>query len=213
MMRGLTYWLKGNMYISITNSLNSVSRIALRGPSFVMPSDSGFQLLENNFEPDADDIYNAVDHAFDNSKISISSMDAEPITFAGYGEPLLRYGVIRDAAMLIKAKRHGVSLRVKTSGLVKRELCENIISELKSAGVEKMSVSLLADTPKKYKEIMQPHAGMGFDEVCTFIVGCVENGLEVECTAINRPDVNLSNIRALALALGATDLKIHSYHA
>jgi GTP 3',8-cyclase len=211
-MRGLTYWLKGNMYISLTNSLNSASRIALRGPSFVMPANSGFQMLESNFEPDADCVFNAVDGAFENGKISISSMDAEPITFAGYGEPLLRYAVIRDAAVMIKDKRHGVSLRVKTSGLVKCDECEDIISELKSAGIDKMSVSLLADTPKKYKEIMDPQGGMGFDEVCTFIIGCVENDVEVECTAVNRPDVNLSNVRGLALALGATDLKVHSFH-
>jgi MoaA/NifB/PqqE/SkfB family radical SAM enzyme len=38
--------------------------------------------------------------------------------FAGLGDPLLRLGVVEETAKLIKAKRHGVRLRLTTNGLV-----------------------------------------------------------------------------------------------
>jgi MoaA/NifB/PqqE/SkfB family radical SAM enzyme len=45
-------------------------------------------------------------------------MESEEITFAGMGEPLLRLNTLSNAAILIKDKRHGVPLRVKTNGLI-----------------------------------------------------------------------------------------------
>jgi pyruvate-formate lyase-activating enzyme len=89
-----------------------------------MPPSANFSLL--HFEPDAEMINEAVNDAFEASKITVTSMESEEITFAGFGEPLLRADVIKDAAKLIKLNRHGVSLRIKTNGLIQSKECASV---------------------------------------------------------------------------------------
>lgn len=117
-MKGLTYWLKGRMYIAVTNQLNAKSPLSVRGPSFHMPACSEFAPLPVGFEPTAEEIFNAVDEAVAKGKVRVDSMAADPVTFAGDGEPLLRLETLLDASILIKQSRHGLPLRVRTNGLV-----------------------------------------------------------------------------------------------
>ena len=125
-MKGISYWLRNKLYISLTNECNSLSPIALRGPSFIMPPSSGFVPLIENKEPTPLEIAAVVDDAFENDKIFVSSMESDEITFAGVGEPLLRYNVLLDSANLIKTKRHGVPLRLKTNGLINSNECVKV---------------------------------------------------------------------------------------
>jgi hypothetical protein len=117
MKTGLSYWLKSKLYIAVTNQVNSLSPIAIRGPSFVMPKESGFQQL--SFDPTAEDIADEVESAFQQGKILVDSMRSDEIVFAGNGEPLMRLDTVTNAAKIIKESRHGVPLRVRTNGLVK----------------------------------------------------------------------------------------------
>jgi hypothetical protein len=43
-------------------------------------------------------------------------MESDPVTFAGYGDPLLRLSAVEAAAKAIKHRRHGAQLRVMTNG-------------------------------------------------------------------------------------------------
>jgi len=121
---GLSYWLKNKLYLTVTNNCNSLSSIVIRGPSFVMPKESGFQML--NFEPTSEDLVKEVEDAFQKGLIRVDSMESDEITFAGCGEPLLRLDVVTEAARLIKDNRHGVPLRVKTNGLIKSNTSFNV---------------------------------------------------------------------------------------
>lgn len=117
MKAGLSYWLKNKLYISVTNQVNSSSPLAIRGPSFVMPIESGFQLL--TFDPTPEDIANEIESAFQQGRILVDSMRSDEIVFAGNGEPLLKLDTVTAAAKIIKENRHGVPLRVRTNGLIK----------------------------------------------------------------------------------------------
>ena len=209
-LRGLSYWIKGNLFISVTNELNSVSRFALRGPSYVPPT--GFQKLADNAEPTSEVIFKLVDEAFEEGKIAMSSMDAAPVTFEGYGEPLLRAELVCEAADMIKEARHGVPLHLVTNGLVNQSSSGDMIQKLKASGISKVIVSLLTDNPKQYNEIMCPRDGTSFGDVCSFVTGCVENDLEVECTTVAIPGINVRSVRGLAFALGAQDFQVLDYH-
>ena len=123
-MRGLTYVLKNKLYISLTNKCISASPIDLRGPSFVLPQSSKFHRLES--EPTHQDVFTAVDDAFTQGLIGVTSMDSDEITFAGIGEPLLKLDVLTKAAELILEQRHGAQLRVKTSGLIISKDCGRV---------------------------------------------------------------------------------------
>jgi TatD family-associated radical SAM protein len=175
-MKGLSYWLNGKLYLSVTKKLWSKAFVELKGPSFSFPKESGFSHLPNDKEPSAKQIFDVVQDAFDQNRITVDSMKADEITFAGYGEPLAKLDVITDAAKMIKESRHGVPLRVLTSGLVPAKNASNVISKLKQSGIKHLSVALMADNPKKYKEIVQPSNGCSFNDVCAFISTSVEAG-------------------------------------
>jgi hypothetical protein len=227
-MKGLAYWLNNRLYLSVTNRLNSVSPLALRGPSFVMPASSGFVPLAS--EPSAEDIVHAIDQAFDEGKIGISSMGSEEITFAGLGEPLLRSDVLLESALLIKEKRHGVQLRIRTNGLIMSSQTQELARNLKSAGFKLISVSLVSDNPKQYADIVKHVGPADFGDVCAFIMACSEAGKEfssigtiwlglilsslglmVTCGAVARPDVKIARVRALSEALGAHSFREYAY--
>lgn len=115
-MRGLTYVLRNKLYIALTNQCISASPLQLRGPSFQLPASANFHPLEA--EPSSDEVFKAVDDAFTNGLIGVSSMDSDVITFAGIGEPLLRLDTLHQASTQIFEHRHGAQLRVKTNGLI-----------------------------------------------------------------------------------------------
>jgi hypothetical protein len=80
-MIGLKYFIKGRLYLSLTNKCNSNTSIFVRGPSFRW----GQEFTKLSSDPSADDIYNAVHEAFNTGEIKVDSMEAETITFAGGG--------------------------------------------------------------------------------------------------------------------------------
>ena len=123
-MKGLTYIFKNKLYVAVTNRTVCRSPFQLAGPSFKMPPSANFTALET--EPDHFAIYEAIDNAFDNGMVGVSSMDSDEITFCGIGEPLLRLDTITEAAQLIIEKRHGAGLRIKTSGLIHTKDCSKV---------------------------------------------------------------------------------------
>eukprot|EP01031_Cornospumella_fuschlensis_P042163 gene42163-51487_t len=209
-IKGLTYWLNNRLYIAVTNQTNSLSPLAVRGPNFFLPASSGFEALEE--DPDAVDMKHAVDLAFDEGKVGVTSMGSDEITFQGIGEPLLRRDVVMEAAQLIKESRHGAQLRLRTNGLIPESESFTLATSLKASGIKFVTVSLMTDNPKQYLELMQPKNDLGFGEVCNFVMACVESGLAVGCTAVKRPDVKMSSVRALAQSLGAQSFREYSYH-
>ena len=131
MIRGLSYFVRDKLYLAVTNQVNSVTSIQARGPGF----EWGSKFVKLSSEPTPQDLYVAVTDAFEKNLIKVDSMEADEITFAGYGEPLLRYDVIAEASKLIKESHHGVPLRVKTNGLIETGVASNVALELKEAGM------------------------------------------------------------------------------
>ena len=102
-----SYYLRNKLYLSLTNECNSLNSVTLRGPSFQMPATSGFALIPKGLEfvePTAEQVADAVEAAFEEGKIAVGSMEADEITYAGFGEPLLRLDVLTNSAKIIKDK-------------------------------------------------------------------------------------------------------------
>ena len=76
-----------------------------------------------------------------------------------------------------------------------------------------ISVFLPAAEPAKYAELLRPHEGRGFADVCSFVAQAAEAGIDIECTAVARPDVNVAEVEALAMALGARRFRTRSWVA
>jgi hypothetical protein len=103
-----------------------------------------------------------------------------------------------------------VALRVNTNGLVHD--AEATVSALRDSGVKSASVLLLGANPNQYAKFMKPEHGLEFGHACAFICAAVEAGMDVTCTTVQRPEINVSDVRALAMGLGAMDFKVRSFH-
>lgn len=172
---------------------------------------SGAEVTNVEDEPTSGMLLQAVDKAFEEGLVTVSDMDSAPITFAGFGDPLLRIDVVCDTAELIKEGRHGVPLRVDTMGLVGLSESAAVAARLKESGIDFISIGLHAENPSQYSKIVQPFDKKGFGEVCNFVIACAEAGLEVECRAVEAPGINVSAVRKLAMSLGAHEFKCVSY--
>ena len=198
----MTYFIRGKLYLALTNQCNTACSITVRGPGFTWGKDF-VKLPAAGIEPSPNMLSTAVLDAFKSGQLVLSESEPEEITFAGYGEPLLRYDTICEAAELIKQQRMSVSLRIKTNGLILPDYRTDIVARLKRSGIDKMAIALQTDNAPQYVEIMKPQEG-GFDDVCAFVSACAEAGLGVDCTAVERPGVDIESTRKLAHSLGAT---------
>lgn len=213
---GLRYWLGNQLYVGVTNRCNATSLVALRGPGFALPADSGFEHLQE--EPSAEELFAAVDDAYEHDPRKVVTGMGEDdvgVVMAGFGEPLLRLDVVAAATALIKERRHGVPVRLKTNGLVPSDAHSNqqAAAMLAEAGVGKATVLLPCADPASFDKAMAPTSPeLNFGSVCDFISELVQHGVAVECTTIKKKGVDVTAVRQLAHALGALETRVLPYY-
>ena len=86
---GIGYVCNGKLFVALTNETSpncGVSLLKTRGPGFVMPSDTGYAVLEE--EPDSKDLANCIDRVVQKyvEEHSAGSMGetAFPVVFESY---------------------------------------------------------------------------------------------------------------------------------
>jgi TatD family-associated radical SAM protein len=217
--RGVAYSVRGGLYLSLTNRCNAVPLLEARGPGFKMPPQTGFQPLDEGApEPTADELAAVVDAAYSSEEarqiIGTGENDAG-VVFAGLGEPLLRIGTLSEVVHTVRQRRHGVPWRINTNGLFGVEVAEQLAEfAVDSDGRHPfvVSVMLAAHTPPLYSKLMKPQDGKKFQDVCSFVLALTERGVTVEATAVDAPGVDVRALRQVALGLGATELRVRSFH-
>jgi len=149
------------------------------------------------------------------------------VVFAGVGEPLIRVDALLETVKIVKEQRNAIRFRINTNGLYGSDATSCVVSKLIHSGVvvtndqdqrrdsriDCISVALMCDNPKAYDDIMKPQikGGKAFGDVCNFICQLAEAGVNVECTAVDRPGVNITNTKNLALSLGARSFRTRSF--
>lgn len=205
---GTCYILRGALYLALTDRCNARPLMDLRGPSFAMPSSSGFVPLGRAQEPSAEELVRAVDAFYESLPAIGSSGESDPgVVFGGRGEPLLRRETVSEAIREIKRKRHGAKLRVTTNGLFD----PSVADELREAGLRSVSVYLASANPEEYARLMAPTDGRTLGDALAFIEKCASNGMEVEATCTRAPGVDVNAVRDLAMAVGAVKFRDREY--
>ena len=200
-----------HVYVALTNRCNARTLPETRGPGFSMPT---FRPLRPaDFEPSEDDVVSACLRA-----LEADAGAPPPLCFAGLGEPLLRESVLLGATKRLRRAHDSLSVRVSTNGLFAQPL--PLVARLADAGVSSISVALAASDAATYYERMRP-VSLGTDSAatldnafataCAFVRAAAETGLQVECTAVAAPGVDVEQTRALALSLGATEWRVREY--
>jgi len=127
----------------------------------------------------------------------------EEVVFCGFGEPTERLDVLFQVTQWVR-QHYGrpLTIRVNTNGhgyFLNQD--RDVVAELKSAGVDKVSVSLNAGEKETYNEICKPIFANAYETVIDFIQKA-KSAVETEITAVRLPEVDIAKAQAVADWLG-----------
>ncbi len=178
------------------------SRAATTTPSGTrvtrMAKDSGFEPLpQGAAEPSGAELNDLV-------RDWVDKTGAQSVVIQGEGDPLAAQDVVCETLRL--AQGSGAQFRLNTLGV---GATDAIFDALKL--VETVSIFLPAAEASKYDELLRPREPGAFDDACAFVRRAAAAGAHVEVTAVDRPDVDVAAVEALATSLGAAQFRTRSW--
>lgn len=191
----IAYQIRNALYLNITNRCNLACRFC---PKFVDYEVKGYYLRLPH-EPDVDQIFLAMGQP----------EHYEEVVFCGFGEPTLRFEVVKVIAQ--RMKERGVArVRLNTDGLANLVYGRNVLPEL--AGIiDAVSVSLNAPDAESYvRSCPSRHGAAAYDALCAFIVEAKLHIPEVTATVVALPSLDLEACRRKAAELGVP-LRVREY--
>jgi organic radical activating enzyme len=162
---------------------------------------------------------------------SNGSSQIKSIVFSGEGEPTLRFKDMLTLAQTIKDhSTHDISIRLTTNGLATAAVVDSssssssslatittthdLLQQCVESGISHVSVGLYTGDADQFMELVQPVMTRSMvdssststtphERVCEWIRTAVSmEGLEVEVTAVERPDVDRARTEELSRELG-----------
>ena len=194
------YWIDNTLYLNITNQCSNCCYFCIRK---YKPGVRGFNLKLKE-EPTVKEIKTELSEV-------LHLRNWDELVFCGFGEPTERLDALLEVAKWVR-QYYGkpLKMRVDTNGhgyLLNPG--RDVAAEMKNAGIEKVSVSLNAETKEKYMEICKPNFPEAYEALLDFICR-TKKLLEVEATAVRLPEVNLAKVQAVANNLGVK-FKVREY--
>jgi TatD DNase family protein len=147
-----TYKLGDALYINVTNRCNAKCVFCKRKEN---PALRGYNLgMERSEEPNADVYIKEIGNPKDYSEI----------VFCGYGEPTIRWEVVKEISKYVKTS--GGKTRLNTNGHANIINKKDITAEMKGL-IDVVSISLNTFDPKQYSELVGLETSY-FDEMIDF---------------------------------------------
>jgi len=202
----LVYSLDDKIYINLTNRCTNECIFCLRKDKDDV---CGQKLWLETEDFTADDVISQLDKVI--GEFQPGSFKNE-IVFCGYGEPMLKFEVLRQVAKYIKENYPDVNVRVNTNGHANFVYKKNIVPELVGL-IDEISVSLNAASSDEYDELSQPKFEKAYEEVKRFIKCCSDAGIKTVASIVDgykgrRLDVE--KCRQISNSLGA-DLRVREW--
>lgn len=169
----------GSAYVNVTDKCinECLFCIRRRGTCFF-----GFNLALANRTPSVEETITAF------CSVDVAQRLKE-IVFCGMGEPLLQYDyVVMVCQEVRKLRKHSISIRVDTSGLVWGQ--NRRIDFL--AWIDELSVSLNAENAEKYEELCRPRISGAFKVLMDFLQAVKASEIETKKQGRHFPKVRLS---------------------
>lgn len=188
----LVYELDKKIYINLTNRCTNECIFCLRQDKDDV---CGQELWLDSEAFTSEDVIEQL------KKFNLSS----EVIFCGYGEPMLKFEVLRQVAKYIKETYPEIKIRVNTNGHANFIYKKNVVPELVGL-VDEFSVSLNASNSEEYDELSQPKFENAYEEVKKFIKCSADAGIETVASIVDgykgrRLDVE--KCREIAESLGA----------
>lgn len=197
----LVYLLDGKIYINLTNRCTNDCIFCLRKDKDDVVGQTLWLDNENSTAKD-------VIEQFEIKKNELLDIHHSPFTeviFCGYGEPMLKFDVLKQVAEYIKDKYPETKIRVNTNGHANYVYKKNIVPECKGL-IDEFSVSLNGATKKEYNELSQPKFDEAYEETKKFIQACHNEGISVVASVVEGykgRHLNLQKCEEIANSLGA----------
>lgn len=177
-----TYKIRNSLYINVTNRCNADCVFCSRKNA---PYVSGYNLsMPKSEEPDANTYIQEIG----------DPTQYDEIVFCGYGEPTIRWDVVKDIAKAVKAK--GGKTRLNTNGHGNTINKKDIVPEMKGL-IDAVSISLNATTSQQYAELMRVSEDM-YDEMKKFATKAKDEGVRVILSVVSYDGVDIEASRKIA---------------
>ena len=195
----LVYTLEGKIYINLTNRCTNDCIFCLRNDKDDVCGQTLWLESEDITAQDViEQLENIISSQFENGPSS-------EIIFCGYGEPMLKFAILKEVCQYIKEKYPNTKIRVNTNGHANFVYGRNVVPELKVL-VDLFSVSLNGADKYEYDELSQPKFDNAYEEVKKFIKVCSDEGIDVVASVVEGykgRHIDLEKCEKIAADLGA----------
>jgi TatD DNase family protein len=181
----IAYKIRDSLYLNVTNRCTNQCSFCIRFHSDYVKG----HRLRLSHEPSEDELRQAIG---DPSRF-------KEIVFCGYGEPLLRFDLVKRLSSWIKEQKGRV--RINTNGHGNHINKRNVFPEL-SGIVDSMSISLDAQDEETYNRICKPAFPNAYHEVLSFIREAKKIIPDVQVTVVALDTVDLEKCRKIAEEFG-----------
>lgn len=191
----LVYILDGKIYINLTNMCTNDCIFCLRRDKDDV---CGQDMWLKSEKITSEDVIEQLNKYED--KI------AKGVTFCGYGEPTMKFEVLKQVAEYIKHNYPDTFIKVNTNGHGNVINKKDILPELKGL-VDEFSISLNAQNSDLYKELSQPKIDNAYESMKDFAKKAYENGFKTTLSVVSGYkdyDVDLALCEKIAKDLHAS---------
>jgi TatD family-associated radical SAM protein len=181
----------GNLYLNITNKCSASCVFCIRD---FCDGVYGYNLRLTR-EPTEEEIIRDLENRNLNQY--------HEVVFTGFGEPTCRFDTVIHITSWLHEK--SIPVRLDTNGhaaLINPG--RDVVAELKSAGLDAVSVSLNAESEEKYNELCKPQFEGSYQALIDFTKKSVEAGIKTRMTVVADNDIDIEKCEKIATSLGAT---------
>lgn len=192
----IAYEYNNSIYLNITNKCPTLCVFCIKKK---WNMDYRGYNLKLDKEPEFDEIKKDIEKYFSKKN------DYKEIVFCGYGEPTMRFEMIKDIASGIRNGKFNdvktdIKIRINTNGLGNLINKRDITVEMKNL-VDVLYISLNTTDPKQWLEIMRPfndYKEKGFESVIDFIKKAKQSVRDVVITAVDLDGINIKLVEDFA---------------
>ncbi len=187
----ISYEAYGNLYLNITNQCSASCIFCIRD---ICDGVYGYNLRLSK-EPSEEDIIR------DLEKHDLSKY--KEVVFTGFGEPTCRFDTVLQITSWLHKK--GIRVRLDTNGHAALMYPDrDVVSELKTAGLYAVSVSLNAESEEIYDKLCKPAFEGSYRALLDFTKKAIELGIKTRMTVVSQPGIDIHKCERIATGLGAT---------